>query len=196
MIKNGLTSLSLLGLLLIFLMSACSAPRYSHANGRKSYKSTKKYASHYKKRPTKTRNTKRVEKVATIDKIEVRSQIVKSAEKYLGVKYVYGGKTPSPGFDCSGFTSWVFDQNGIDVKGASHHQSKLGKKISKSKVNPGDLIFFGSGTKVSHVAIVKANDGRDLEVIHATSSAGVTVDEINNSDYWNKRYLYARQVIQ
>jgi len=122
--------------------------------------------------------------------------VVASAEKFIGLKYKWGGKKPSTGFDCSGFTSWVMQENGVNVQGASHHQSKLGKKISKSKVAPGDLIFFGKGKKVSHVAIVKANTGRSLEVIHATSGSGVTIDDINNSDYWNKRYLYARQVIK
>ena len=74
-------------------------------------------------------------------------------------------------------------------------KSKLGKKVSKSKVAPGDLIFFGKGSKVSHVAIVKANTGNSLEVIHSTSGSGVRVDDINTSHYQKKRYLYARKAI-
>jgi len=198
---------SLLGALLIFLMTACSTPRYSHAGDRSSSKRTTKYARNdrksrtYKSKSTsknrKSTKTKRSRTtVAKVDKLDLRLSVVASAEKFIGLKYKWGGKKPSTGFDCSGFTSWVMQENGVNVQGASHHQSKLGKKVSKSKVAPGDLIFFGKGKKVSHVAIVKANTGRSLEVIHATSGSGVTVDDINDSDYWNKRYLYARQVIK
>ena len=54
--------------------------------------------------------------------------VVASAEKFLGLRYKWGGKTPKSGFDCSGFTSFVMQENGVNVQGASYHQSKLGKK--------------------------------------------------------------------
>ena len=201
MIKNGLMRFSLLGALLIFLMTACSTPRYSHAGDRSSSSRTERYAknthkSKSRKAKTNRPTSKRSTSVANVDKLDLRLNVVASAEKFLGLKYKWGGKTPNSGFDCSGFTSYVMQENGVNVQGASHHQSKLGKKVSKSKVAPGDLIFFGKGSKVSHVAIVKANVGNSLEVIHSTSGSGVRVDDINNSDYWNKRYLYARQVIR
>lgn len=204
MIKNGLIRFSLLGALLIFLMTACSTPRYSHAGDRSSSKRASKYVKNDRKyRSTKTKlNRERISTtrskttVAKVNKLDLRQNVVASAERFIGLKYKWGGKSPKSGFDCSGFTSYVMQENGVNVQGASHHQSKLGKKISKSKVAPGDLIFFGNGSKVSHVAIVKANTGRSLEVIHATSGSGVRVDDINDSDYWNKRYLYARQVIR
>ncbi|MDC1284059.1 C40 family peptidase [Saprospiraceae bacterium] len=200
MIKNGLMRFSLLGALLIFLMTACSTPRYSHNGSRSSSSTTKRYAkntrkSYSDKAKTNRSNTNRKASVAKVDKLDLRLNVVASAEKFLGLRYKWGGKTPKSGFDCSGFTSFVMQENGVNVQGASYHQSKLGKKVSKSKVAPGDLIFFGKGSKVSHVAIVKANTGNSLEVIHSTSGSGVRVDDINNSNYWNKRYLYARQVI-
>lgn len=191
---------SLLGALLIFLTTACSTPRYSHAGDRSSSKRSAKYAKNdrssrtYKsKTSTSSKRTKTT--VAKVEKLDLRNSVIASAEKFIGLQYKWGGKSPKSGFDCSGFTSYVMQENGINVQGASHHQSKLGKKVSKSKVAPGDLIFFGSGSKVSHVAIVKANDGNSLKVIHSTSGSGVRIDDINDSDYWNKRYLYARQVI-
>lgn len=192
---------SLLGALLIFLLTACSTPRYSHAGDRSSSSRTERYAKNTRKSKsskatTNRSTTKRKTSVTKVDKLDLRLNVVASAEKFLGLKYKWGGKTPKSGFDCSGFTSYVMQENGVNVQGASHHQSKLGKKVSKSKVAPGDLIFFGKGSKVSHVAIVKANIGNSLEVIHSTSGSGVRVDDINNSDYWNKRYLYARQVIR
>lgn len=208
MIKNGLVRFSLLGALLIFLMTACSTPRYSHAGDYNSSRQSKKYAKNdrqsrnnrsakvYTSTKTSSTNRRRSGNVAKIEKLDLRLSVVASAERFIGMKYKWGGKTPKTGFDCSGFTSYVMQENGVNVQGASHHQSRLGKRISKSKVAPGDLIFFGKGTKVSHVAIVKANTGDSLEVIHATSGSGVRVDDINNSNYWNKRYLYARQVIR
>ena len=208
MIKNGLVRFSLLGALLIFLMTACSTPRYSHAGDYSSSRQSKKYAKNdrksknsrssrvYTSTKKSTNKKRRSGNVAKIEKLDLRLNVVASAERFIGMKYKWGGKTPKTGFDCSGFTSYVMQENGVNVQGASHHQSKLGKKISKSKVAPGDLIFFGKGSKVSHVAIVKANTGDSLEVIHATSGSGVRVDDINNSNYWNKRYLYARQVIR
>lgn len=201
MIKNGLTPITLLGALLVFLMTACSAPRYSHTNNHKE-RSSARYASNDRVKKTRTKRTKKTRvsskshKTKTVKNASLRRSIIASAEKFLGTKYVYGGKTPKPGFDCSGFTSYVFQQNGVPVKGASHHQSKLGRKISKDKAAPGDLVFFGKGSKVSHVAIVKNNSSRGLEVIHSTSSSGVKVDDISNSDYWSSRYLYTREVIR
>ena len=200
MIKNGLMRFSLLGALLIFLMTACSTPRYSHNGSRSSSSKTKKYAKktrkpYIDKAKANRSTTNRKASVAKVDKLYLRLNVVASAKKFLGLRYKWGGKTPKSGFDCSGFTSFVMQENGVNVQGASYHQSKLGKKVSKSKVAPGDLIFFGKGSKVSHVAIVKANTGNSLEVIHSTSGSGVRVDDINNSNYWNKRYLYARQVI-
>ena len=203
MIKNGIIRYSLLGALLILMMSACSTPRYSHAGDRNSSSRVEKYAK--SARNSKRSNTQvkldrntsnRRTKVVKIDKLDLRLNVVAYAEKFLGIKYKWGGKTPKSGFDCSGFTSYVMQENGVNVQGASHHQSKLGKRVSKSKVAPGDLIFFGKGSKVSHVAIVKTNSNNSLEVIHSTSGSGVTVDDINDSNYWNKRYLYARQVIR
>lgn len=208
MIKNGSIRLSLLGALVIFLMAACSTPRYSHAGDRNSSQRSERYAKNnrkskysrsyttYNNKDRSSSDSRKRASVAKIDKLDLRLNVVASAEKFLGLKYKWGGKTPKSGFDCSGFTSYVMQENGVNVQGASHHQSKLGKKVSKSKVAPGDLIFFGKGSKVSHVAIVKANEGNSLKVIHSTSGSGVRVDDINNSDYWNKRYLYARQVIR
>jgi len=104
----------------------------------------------------------------------------------MGKPYVYGGKKPSSGFDCSGFTAHVYNENGVPVSGPSYQQAKQGKKKAMRELKEGDLVFFGSGRKVTHVAIV-ANADR--------SSRGVVIDDISNSDYWQKRYLFGRDVI-
>ncbi len=86
----------------------------------------------------------------------------------IGVPYVYGGTTPS-GFDCSGFTRWVYERAlGIDLPRTAAEQSALGKSVSMDKLVPGDLLFWGSGSGVYHVGIY-AGDG---EYIHASTGGG------------------------
>ena len=125
----------------------------------------------------------------------VRDEVILEAIKHIGRDYRYGGKKPSTGFDCSGFVSYVLDKIGVNVRGASHQQARMGVWKSKSELEPGDLVFFGKGKKVSHVAIVIKNHRNTLEVIHSTSSSGVRIDNIHNSRYWNNRYLFSRDVI-
>ena len=111
-----------------------------------------------------------------------------------GIDYVYGGKTPK-GFDCSGFTSYVFNELGLDVKGASFHQAEQGSPKSINQAKPGDLIFFESKGRVVHVSIVIDNSDKELWVVHSTSSRGVVKDEILNSTYWKPRISSVRDVI-
>lgn len=94
-------------------------------------------------------------------------EIIDYAKKFLGVKYVYGGSSPK-GFDCSGFTSYVFDQYGINLERVAANQAGQGKKISKSDLKAGDLVFFdtnGGHNNIGHVGIY-IGDGK---FIHASS---------------------------
>jgi len=159
---------------------------------RKSKKTRVERTTATKYRTNKKRG--RRETVATLS--SKRYSIVQTAKKYLGKPYNYGGKKPNSGFDCSGFTSYVYAENGIQVKGASYHQAKLGVKKSMKDLKEGDLVFFGSKRKVSHVGIVAEADKGNIAVIHSTSSRGVVIDDITNSDYWRKKYLFGRDVIR
>lgn len=147
----------------------------------------------YTKKTTRPTTTSRA--VPKVDRLDVRNEIVSTAKKFLGKPYNYGGKTPRSGFDCSGFTAYVYNAHGIDVHGPSYEQARLGKKKKLDEVKEGDLLIFGKGSKVSHVAIVAARDSQSLQVVHSTSSRGVVVDDIAHSDYWKKRFLYAKDVI-
>lgn len=81
------------------------------------------------------------------------AQVLAKAAQYEGTPYVYGGSTPNPGFDCSGYTSYVFDQLGIDLpRSAAAQRSATG---STSSPRPGDLVFFGS--PAYHVGIYAGN---------------------------------------
>ena len=98
--------------------------------------------------------------------------LIGEAYKYLGVPYVWGGKTPA-GFDCSGFTSYVFRQAyGMEIGSWTGAQENLGTKISVSQAQPGDLLFWGSAGSTYHVAIYLGGgsyihapyEGRTVEV--------------------------------
>ena len=122
--------------------------------------------------------------------------LLKDAEKYIGVPYKYGGNTSS-GFDCSGFTVKVFAENELKLPRRSVDQSSVGDNIEIQKVQPGDLLFFATagGTRVSHVGIVHniENDG-EVKFIHASTSKGVIISSLSEK-YWNKAYLHAQRVL-
>ena len=116
--------------------------------------------------------------------------IIATALKYQGVPYRDGGSDPS-GFDCSGFVQWVFAQIGRELPREVRDQYDVGKKISRSQIRPGDLVFFHTVSRgASHVGI--ALD--DERFVHAPSSRGVVRIERYTSDYWKKRYVGARRV--
>lgn len=122
--------------------------------------------------------------------------LLKDAQKYLGAPYKYGGASSS-GFDCSGFTLTVFQENSYKLPRRSSDQAVTGSEIDIKNVKPGDLLFFATagGTRVSHVGIVH-DIGRDGEVkfIHSSTSKGVIISSLNEK-YWNKAYLHAQRVL-
>ncbi|MBD3108398.1 C40 family peptidase [Bacillus sp. AGMB 02131] len=92
---------------------------------------------------TPTTTTTNKTEVATSTNISASaSAIIAEAKKYLGTPYVWGGSTPS-GFDCSGFTSYVFKKAGISLPRTSRAQQNVGTQVSLSNVQPGDLVFMG-----------------------------------------------------
>ena len=119
------------------------------------------------------------------------SAIIATAKRYIGVPYVWGGSTPS-GFDCSGLVQYVFKQHGITLNRTTKTQYQQGTYVSKSSLQPGDLVFFQNTytTGISHVGIYMGNG----EFIHASSSKGVTISSLSNS-YWASRYYGARRVL-
>lgn len=124
------------------------------------------------------------------------NSILKDAEKYIGTPYKFGGNTSS-GFDCSGFTVKVFEENDFKLPRRSSDQAESGNKIDIKEVKPGDLLFFATagGSRVSHVGIVHdiGGDG-EVKFIHASTSKGVIISSLNET-YWNKAYLHAQRVL-
>ena len=121
--------------------------------------------------------------------------VVSEAKKLLKSAYKYGGKSPK-GFDCSGFTQYVF-KKAVNVKlsASSSTQVKQGKKVKLKKAQAGDLIFFKRKKRINHVGIVYKNNKDGLWVIHSTSSKGVILEEISRSAYWKPKIAVVKRVI-
>lgn len=115
-----------------------------------------------------------------------RKKIIEFAYKYVGVKYRSGGTDPT-GFDCSGFVSFVYGEFKIDIPRISRDQQKKATPLKIGEVEPADLVFFANGANVNHVGIVVENRNGIVTMIHASSSQGIVVTEINTSNYWNNR---------
>ena len=132
------------------------------------------------------------------------SEIVSYAKKFLGVPYVYGGASPS-GFDCSGFTMYVYNHFGISMRHGAQAQAKLGEKITANKsskssllnnLEVGDLVFFldyETMDEIGHCGIY-IGDGN---FIHASSGSGycVKINSLLPGEYYNTRYCAARRVL-
>ena len=115
------------------------------------------------------------------------ADVLAYAMQFVGYPYVYGGSSTS-GFDCSGFTQYVYKHFGVTLNRTAAAQSSNGTAVSRSNLQPGDLVMFGS--PINHVGIY-AGGGR---IVHAANpSRGVTIDTIN-SGYYNTNYVCARRI--
>lgn len=117
------------------------------------------------------------------------SSVVSKARQYIGSRYVYGGSAPS-GFDCSGFTSYVYKQFGVTLNRTAAGQFSNGVAVNKSQLQSGDLVMFGK-SGINHVGIYIGGG----QMVHAANpSRGVTIDTIN-SGYYANNYVGARRVM-
>ena len=161
---------------------------------------------------TSNENSSKTEKTSSSSKSESSnssssvkaSEVVSYAKKFLGVPYVYGGASPS-GFDCSGFTMYVFDHFGISMRHGAQAQAKLGKTVSANKnskssllnnLKAGDLVFFldyETMDEIGHCGIYIGNGN----FIHASSGSGycVKINSLLPGEYYNTRYCAARRVL-
>ena len=142
------------------------------------------------KTTTNTASQKATTETTTVPSSGNGSSIVARAKKYLGYNYTYGGSSPSTGFDCSGFTSYVFKQHGISLNRTAAGQYSNGVAVSRANLQPGDLVMFGK-SGINHVAIYIGGG----KIIHAsTPSTGVRIDSLSTG-YYNNNYVGARRVL-
>lgn len=119
------------------------------------------------------------------------ARLVNYAKKLQGVKYVYGASS-AKGFDCSGFTMYVYKAAGISLPHSATEQSAKGLAVSKENLKPGDLVFFETGgAGISHVGIYIGSG----KFIHASSGAGhVTITNLSEK-YYAARYRGATRIL-
>lgn len=127
--------------------------------------------------------------------MQLRNKIVDYAQDLVGSEYKYAGQSPSTGFDCSGFTSYVLGKHKVKVSPASAMQAQEGASVPLNRVLPGDLIFFGDASRISHVAMVVKRSKDGIVCVHSTTSRGVIVENVYTSTYWKPKILFARDVI-
>lgn len=139
----------------------------------------------------KSLNTVYLQKKAQTQTLNKVDSVLNTAKQYIGVKYQWGGTSPSTGFDCSGFVYYVFKQNGITLPRVSRDQYKVGTPVSFENLKPGDLVFFSFAQNgiVDHDGIYLGGG----QFINASSSKGVTIYTIGS--YWKSVYVGARRVI-
>lgn len=124
------------------------------------------------------------------------SRVLRTGESYIGVKYVWGGNSPGEGFDCSGFTKFVFAKYGVTLPRTSREQARVGTAVPPdfASLRPGDLMLFAEpGEAISHVAIYAGN-GR---ILHASSSVGGVgyTDLETGSEWFVDYFVAARRVL-
>lgn len=121
-----------------------------------------------------------------------KAKVAQTAKSYYGVPYVWGG-TSSSGFDCSGFTHYVFLKNDIVIPRVSADQYYAGTWVNRSQLQIGDMVFFTTYKPgPSHVGIYIGNN----KFIHASSGAEkVTISDLDNP-YYKQRYIGAKRVIK
>jgi cell wall-associated NlpC family hydrolase len=128
-----------------------------------------------------------------VSKQKVRDGVIKEAKKHIGTPYKYGGITPK-GFDCSGFTQYVYSKNGEQLPRTAGVQSSSYQTVKISKAQKGDLVFFGSNkNNISHVGIVVSNN--PLTMIHASSSRGIMISNVDADPYWKPKLQFAVTVL-
>lgn len=123
--------------------------------------------------------------------------IVNFSKLYLGKPYRGGGKGPNS-FDCSGFTSFVFNNFGIKLGSSSSDQAEQVPQIKKEDIQPGDLVFYNGrrrGSRVGHVGmVITKHENGDFDFIHSASSIGISISN-SESDYYSRRYVGAGRAV-
>lgn len=128
----------------------------------------------------------------------IAEDLINMAKTYLGTRYRSGGKTPA-GFDCSGFTGYIFGQFGYELGASSRDQYTQGEQIDNEAIVPGDLLFFNGravGSRIGHVgiAISEPDENGVVTFIHSAFGGGIRIDK-TSAPYYSRRYKGARRVI-
>lgn len=147
---------------IILLSLLLSAGLYSCSGAKK--------AAHNKAADTKPVNNNKNAAAGGSEK--ERKTIVRYARTFIGVPYRYGGNTPKEGFDCSGYVKYVYNKFNVNVPRVTRDYVNYGKRVSLSKIRPGDLILFSlydDKSKIGHIGIVSDVEKDKVMFLHAAS---------------------------
>ena len=148
--------------------------------------------------PTQENNSETIQETTTenpeenLPEISTKADnIVSTAKSYIGYNYVSGGASPETGFDCSGFTKYVYSQYGITLNRVAECQADNGTPINKEDLQPGDLVLFSyyGSDSIGHSGIY-IGDGNFIHA--ANSNRGVVIDTLE-SGYYADNYVTARR---
>ena len=126
----------------------------------------------------------------------VADMVIDEAKKHIGTPYRWGGKSPK-GFDCAGFTRYVYAKFGVSLAPSAAPQYKQGTDLKSDELQKGDLVFYGGSKnshRIGHVGIVTSVDESGFSFIHASNS-GVRIDD-SSDPYYKKRYIGACRVVE
>jgi cell wall-associated NlpC family hydrolase len=132
---------------------------------------------------TPTRTTQAHARHATLS---FGMRVVDYAKRFRGIRYSYGGTTPRSGFDCSGFVRYVFAHFGVSLAHSSYAQAGDGRRVSRSSLRPGDLVFFDG---LGHVGIYIGN-GRFIHAPH--TGTRVRIEQL--AGWYSSRFDVARRL--
>lgn len=115
--------------------------------------------------------------------------MVKKCKKYIGTPYKFGGNDRN-GIDCSGVIHNAFEELNVKFPRVSHQQAEVFREIKLKRARTGDLVYFTtSGNRINHTGvIVKKKGNRKVMFLHASTSSGVRIDNLN-SDYWKNKLV-------
>ena len=123
--------------------------------------------------------------------LDLAEQICEYAKTFIGTPYVYGGSLPETGFDCSGFTKYVYAHFGITIPRMQQYDA--GPRVTKDSLQPGDLVFFKTnGVSISHVGMYIGYG----KFIHAPSAGRTVCITDLNSDYYAARFVCATRILK
>ena len=127
--------------------------------------------------------------------ISRKNEVIEFAKQYLGYPYVSGGHSPQTGFDCSGFTRYIFVNFGFSLGATAASQTSIGVEVAREDLQTADLIlYYDEGmTKIGHVGIY-IGDGNFIH--SANPKRGVVIDNLNTNSYYSQRFVTARRIVE
>ncbi len=160
------------------------------AGSKAKYKPTQRAKKSVQQNKPATKSHSRTDTV--VKDISIKEDIIRTAKKYLGVPYKFGGYSLKSGIDCSGYVKKIFSKYNINLpRTARDIYYNVGTRVSKSQLQTGDLVFFTTYAKFpSHVGIYMGNG----QFIHASSGARKVAITSLNKKYYQKRYIGAKRI--